>query len=100
MGAGRALARLHAEAAAGQAAGRGVLLMPHREKGMDEKALPGEYRKVPDVVRSPDEPLVPGRVPTAREQCSRESVAWRSARAREASDPHRPGRRPPPGADV
>ncbi|MFE9651138.1 hypothetical protein ACFYO0_45105 [Streptomyces sp. NPDC006365] len=44
--------------AAGQVAGRAVLLVPHREKGMDEKALPEEYRKVLDVVRSADEPVM------------------------------------------
>lgn len=44
--------------AAGQVAGRAVLLVPHREKGMDEKALPEEYRKVFDVVRSADEPVM------------------------------------------
>lgn len=31
----------------GKPAGRAVPLMPHREKGMDEKALPGEYRRLP-----------------------------------------------------
>jgi hypothetical protein len=44
--------------AAGQVAGRAVLLVPHREKGMDEKALPEEYRNVFDVVRSADDPVM------------------------------------------
>ncbi|MER5687991.1 hypothetical protein [Streptomyces sp. NPDC002205] len=64
----RVLVRLNAQAeaeadeasapAAGQVAGRAVLLVPHREKGRDEKALPEEYRKVFDIVRSADEPVM------------------------------------------
>ncbi|MFE9453394.1 hypothetical protein [Streptomyces sp. NPDC006739] len=67
-GAERVLIRLNAQAeaesdetsapAAGQVAGRALLLVPHREKGMDEKALPEEYRKVFAVVRSADEPVM------------------------------------------
>ncbi|UXY33160.1 hypothetical protein N8I87_43385 (plasmid) [Streptomyces sp. HUAS TT20] len=62
----RVLVRLNAQAeadetsvpAAGQVAGRAVLLVPHRDKGMDEKALPEEYRKVFDIVRSANDPVM------------------------------------------
>ncbi|MEU9008702.1 hypothetical protein AB0D12_02720 [Streptomyces sp. NPDC048479] len=64
----RVLIRLNAQAAAGadetsgptagQVADRAVLLVPHRDKGMDEKALPEEYWRVFDVVRSADDPAM------------------------------------------
>ncbi|MFB7708436.1 hypothetical protein [Streptomyces sp. NPDC056105] len=41
-----------------QAGGRGVLLVPHRERGLDEAALPAEYRQIFAVVRAADGPVM------------------------------------------
>lgn len=38
-------------------AGRAVLLIPHRADAADESALPGDYRKIPAIVREADGPL-------------------------------------------
>ncbi|MFD8627901.1 hypothetical protein ACFV4E_29170 [Streptomyces hygroscopicus] len=38
-------------------AGRAVLLMPHRADVSDESALPGDYRKILQVVRETDGPV-------------------------------------------
>jgi hypothetical protein len=62
----RVLSRLQEQMAAeevrvvavGQVAGQPVLLVPHRAPGMDEQALPSEYRKLPEVVHDADEPVV------------------------------------------
>ncbi|RFC78419.1 hypothetical protein DXZ75_04680 [Streptomyces sp. AcE210] len=47
-----------------QVGGRGVLLVPHRERGMDEAALPAEYRQIFAVVRAADGPVM------AKEVCA------------------------------
>ena len=44
--------------AVGQASGRPMPLVPHRAPGIDEQALPPEYRKRPEVVHDADEPVV------------------------------------------
>ncbi|MFJ5837374.1 hypothetical protein ACIQGO_11480 [Streptomyces shenzhenensis] len=38
-------------------AGRAFLLIPHRGEGLDEAALPGDYRKVLAIVRAADGPV-------------------------------------------
>ncbi|MGY0067884.1 hypothetical protein ACWZEH_13850 [Streptomyces sp. QTS137] len=38
-------------------AGRPVLLIPHRSEGLDEAALPGDYRKILAIVRAADGPV-------------------------------------------
>jgi hypothetical protein len=40
--------------AAGQVAGRAVLLVPQRERGVDEAVLPEDYQRIMDVVRRAD----------------------------------------------
>ncbi|MGX4694742.1 hypothetical protein [Streptomyces sp. JNUCC 63] len=58
--------QLHAEAereatsalAAGQVAGRAVLLVPQRERGMDEAMLPADYQRIMGVVRRADGPVM------------------------------------------
>ncbi|MET7859216.1 hypothetical protein ABZS81_18700 [Streptomyces sp. NPDC005318] len=35
-----------------------MLLVPQRERGMDEAALPGDYRRIMDVVRQADGPVM------------------------------------------
>ncbi|MFF3931098.1 hypothetical protein [Streptomyces hirsutus] len=40
-----------------QAAGRAVLLIPHRGDDPDETALPGDYRKILAIVRTADGPV-------------------------------------------
>lgn len=62
--------QLHVEAereatptqAAGQVAGRAVLLVPQRERGLDEAVLPADYRRIMDVVRRADGPVMVKRV--------------------------------------
>lgn len=44
--------------AAGQVAGRAVLLVPHRERGMDEAVLPEDYQRIMDVVRRTEGPVM------------------------------------------
>jgi uncharacterized protein (DUF849 family) len=39
-------------------AGRAVLAVPQRERGMDETVLPGDYQRVMDVVRRADGPVM------------------------------------------
>lgn len=41
-----------------QVAGRAVLAVPQRERGMDETVLPGDYQRVMDVVRRADGPVM------------------------------------------
>lgn len=43
---------------AGQVAGRAVLLVPQRERGMDEAALPADYQQIMDVVRRAEGPVM------------------------------------------
>jgi hypothetical protein len=38
-------------------AGRAVLLIPHHGEGLDEAALPGDYRKILAIVRAADGPV-------------------------------------------
>ena len=40
-----------------QVAGRAVLLVPHRGDGLDETALPGDYRRILSIVRAADGPV-------------------------------------------
>jgi hypothetical protein len=40
-----------------KAAGRAVLLIPHRSDATDEGALPGDYRKILAIVREADGPV-------------------------------------------
>jgi hypothetical protein len=62
----RLVEQLHAETerettptqAAGQVAGRAVLLVPQRERGMDEVVLPEDYQRIMDVVRRADTPVM------------------------------------------
>ncbi|MGW1102452.1 hypothetical protein [Streptomyces sp. NPDC002540] len=62
----RLVGQLHAETerettpaqAAGQFAGRAVLLVPQRERGMDEAVLPEDYQRIMDVVRRADGPVM------------------------------------------
>lgn len=42
---------------AAQAAGRAVLLIPHRSDAADETALPGDYRRILQIVRAADDPV-------------------------------------------
>lgn len=58
--------QLHAETereatpaqAAGQVAGRAALLVPQRERGMDEALLPADYQQIMDVVRRAQGPVM------------------------------------------
>ncbi|MFI8194487.1 hypothetical protein ACIF8T_38205 [Streptomyces sp. NPDC085946] len=58
--------QLHAETereatpaqAAGQVAGRAVLLVPQRERGMNEAMLPEDYQRIMEVVRQADGPVM------------------------------------------
>jgi hypothetical protein len=57
--------QLHVEAAkeaapcpAAGLAGGAVLLVPHRERGMDEAVLPGDYQRIMDVVRRAEGPVM------------------------------------------
>jgi hypothetical protein len=43
---------------AGQVAGRAVLLVPQRERNTDETVLPVDYRRIMDVVRRADTPVM------------------------------------------
>ncbi|WP_406723621.1 hypothetical protein WJ438_01540 [Streptomyces sp. GD-15H] len=43
---------------AGQVAGRVVLAVPQRERGMDETVLPADYQRIMDVVRRADGPVM------------------------------------------
>jgi len=43
---------------AGQVAGRAVLAVPQRERGMDETVLPTDYQRIMDVVRRADGPVM------------------------------------------
>jgi hypothetical protein len=43
---------------AAQVAGRGVLLVPHREPGAAETALPGDYQKILALVRQAGGPVM------------------------------------------
>ncbi|MEU0119942.1 hypothetical protein ABZ137_41430 [Streptomyces bobili] len=43
---------------AGQVAGRAVLAVPQRERGMDETVLPADYQRIMDVVRRADGPVM------------------------------------------
>ncbi|MFF6815967.1 hypothetical protein ACFZAG_39970 [Streptomyces sp. NPDC012403] len=43
---------------AGQVAGRAVLAVPPRERGMDEAVLPADYQRITDVVRRADGPVM------------------------------------------
>ncbi|MGP4009122.1 hypothetical protein [Streptomyces sp. 4N124] len=44
--------------ATGQLADRSVLLVPHRENGLDEEALPADCRRIYGAVRAADEPVM------------------------------------------
>lgn len=44
--------------AAGQVAGRAVLLVPQRERDADEAVLPTDYRRIMDMVRQADTPVM------------------------------------------
>ncbi|WP_258564025.1 hypothetical protein [Streptomyces himalayensis] len=44
--------------AAGQVAGRAVLLVPQRERGTDEAILPEDYQRIMEVVRRADRPVM------------------------------------------
>lgn len=44
--------------AAGQVAGRAVLLVPPCERGMDEAVLPADYQRIMDVVRRAEGPVM------------------------------------------
>lgn len=44
--------------AAGQVAGRAVLLFPHRERGLDVSALPEDCQRIMDVTGRADGPLM------------------------------------------
>ncbi|WP_199923759.1 hypothetical protein [Streptomyces cellulosae] len=44
--------------AAGQVAGRGVFLVPQRERGVDEAVLPTDYQRIMDVVRRAEGPVM------------------------------------------
>ncbi|MFJ8187892.1 hypothetical protein [Streptomyces sp. NPDC096105] len=46
-----------ASTAPARVAGRAVLLIPHRGEGLDEAALPGDYRKILAIVRAADGPV-------------------------------------------
>ncbi|MBB6422047.1 hypothetical protein [Streptomyces sp. AK010] len=46
-----------ASPAPARVAGRAVLLIPHRSEGLDEAALPGDYRKILAIVRAADGPV-------------------------------------------
>ncbi|MCE0445382.1 hypothetical protein LT493_11310 [Streptomyces tricolor] len=46
-----------ASPAPARVAGRAVLLIPHRGEGLDEAALPGDYRKILAIVRAADGPV-------------------------------------------
>ncbi|MCX5063643.1 hypothetical protein OOK12_42975 [Streptomyces sp. NBC_00452] len=41
----------------GASDGRAVLLIPHRSDAADERALPGDYRKILAIVREADGPV-------------------------------------------
>jgi hypothetical protein len=43
---------------AGQVAGRVVLLVPQRERGVDEAVLPADYQRIMDVVRRAEGPVM------------------------------------------
>jgi hypothetical protein len=43
---------------AGQVAGRAVLAVPQRERGMDETVLPADYQRIMDVARRADGPVM------------------------------------------
>ncbi|WP_326608097.1 hypothetical protein [Streptomyces sp. NBC_01800] len=49
--------RVAAEPAAVQVAGRAVLLVPHREGGVDEAVLPPEYQRILAAVRQAGAPV-------------------------------------------
>ncbi|WP_234432979.1 hypothetical protein [Streptomyces sp. NRRL S-1824] len=49
--------RVAAAPAAGQVAGRAVLLVPHREGGVDEAVLPPEYQRILAAVRQAGAPV-------------------------------------------
>ncbi|MFD5337753.1 hypothetical protein [Streptomyces hawaiiensis] len=53
-------------------AGRAVLLIPHRGEGLDEAALPGDYRKILAIVRAADRPV---QVRTVGEELGLETAA-------------------------
>lgn len=44
--------------AAGQVAGRAVLLVPQHERRADETVLPEDYQRITDVVRRADGPVM------------------------------------------
>ncbi|MEV0185164.1 hypothetical protein AB0I54_38670 [Streptomyces sp. NPDC050625] len=43
---------------AGQVAGRTVLLVPQRERGMDEAVRPADHQRIMDVARRADTPVM------------------------------------------
>ncbi|GAB2744378.1 hypothetical protein [Streptomyces bullii] len=43
---------------AGQVAGRAVLAVPPRERGMDDAVLPADYQRIMEVVRRADGPVM------------------------------------------
>lgn len=61
--------------AAGQVAGRVVLLVPQRERGMDETVLPEDYQRIMDVVRRADAPVM------VKQICGELGVSTEPARA-------------------
>jgi len=75
--------QLHAEAereatppaAAGQVAGRAVLLVPRHERGMSEAMLPTDYQRIMDVVRRADGPVM------VKQVCAELGMSFEPARA-------------------
>ncbi|MHB6911300.1 hypothetical protein [Streptomyces sp. DB-54] len=75
--------QLHAEAereatppaAAGQVAGRAVLLVPQRERGVDEAVLPEDYQRIMEVVRRAGGPVM------VKQVCAEPGVSLEPARS-------------------
>ncbi|TPQ21259.1 hypothetical protein [Streptomyces sporangiiformans] len=79
----RLVERLHVETereatlaqAAGQVAGRVVLLVSQRERGMDEAVLPEDYQRIMDVVRRADAPVM------VKQVCAELGISTKPARS-------------------
>ncbi|MFJ5722982.1 hypothetical protein [Streptomyces sp. NPDC093149] len=79
----RLVGQLHAETerettpaqAAGQVAGRAVLLVPQRERGMDEAVLPEDCQRIMDVVRRADGPVM------VKQVCAELGMSYEPARS-------------------
>ncbi|QOV36950.1 hypothetical protein IM697_00265 [Streptomyces ferrugineus] len=69
--------------AAGQVAGRAALLVPQRERCMDEAVLPADYQQIMDVVRRAQGPVIQSALSepmaTVRTCCCH--VLWRGPKA-------------------